>query len=449
MATITRNISSKVNGNGESEIMLRLTVSRDLRLRLKSGIFVDPSRFREGKFVMPRADRKMLTELQALSDRLVALESMLVNLCVNTPQNLLSKEVFEEAIFRHHHPAVAAVAPVNRDFFGTFNEYLETTQDGTKLSSHYRVLARLLDRYEKYKQKTSNPTFKLKLEEFSGEMVDAFKQFVIDEPKIYDRFPSLYKEASTVVRTQRKPRRPEQRGHNAVIAIMKRLRAFFNWCVRREYITRTPFATCKTIGAEKYGTPYYITIEERDKIADFNFSGKPALEVQRDIFIFQCLIGCRVSDLIEMTPDSVIDGAIEYMPNKTKGERPEVVRVPLNTRARALVEKYKGKSPDGRLFPFISTQKYNDAIKRIFKICDITRIVTVMNPKTGEDERRPINEIASSHMARRTFVGNLYKKVKDPNLVGALSGHKEGSKAFLRYRDIDEDMKKELVSLLN
>ena len=52
-------------------------------------------------------------------------------------------------------------------------------------------------------------------------------------------------------------------------------------------------------------------------------------------------------------------------------------------------------------------------------------------------------------MARRTFVGNLYKQVKDPNLVGALSGHKEGSKAFARYRDIDEEMKVELVNLLS
>ena len=46
-------------------------------------------------------------------------------------------------------------------------------------------------------------------------------------------------------------------------------------------------------------------------------------------------------------------------------------------------------------------------------------------------------------------VGNIYKKVKDPNLVSALSGHKEGSKAFRRYRDIDEEMKKDLVKLLD
>jgi len=42
----------------------------------------------------------------------------------------------------------------------------------------------------------------------------------------------------------------------------------------------------------------------------------------------------------------------------------------------------------------------------------------------------------------------LYKKVKDPNLVGSLSGHKEGSKAFARYREIDDDIKKELVNMI-
>jgi len=100
------------------------------------------------------------------------------------------------------------------------------------------------------------------------------------------------------------------------------------------------------------------------------------------------------------------------------------------------------------LLPFISQQKYNDAIKKVFELAEVTRIVTVINPTFREEEKKPINEVASSHLARRTFVGNLYKKVKDPNLVGSLSGHKEGSKAFTRYRDIDEEMKKELVNLL-
>lgn len=72
-----------------------------------------------------------------------------------------------------------------------------------------------------------------------------------------------------------------------------------------------------------------------------------------------------------------------------------------------------------------------------------------VTPPPGKAETRPINEIASSHMARRTFVGNLYSKVKDPNLVGKLSGHKEGSKAFSRYRDIDKNMREELINLID
>ena len=79
--------------------------------------------------------------------------------------------------------------------------------------------------------------------------------------------------------------------------------------------------------------------------------------------------------------------------------------------------------------------------------------------KPKQRGQNTINEVASSHLARRCFVGNLYKQVKDPNLVGALSGHKEGSRAFARYRvtdgvaeanakEIDEDMKRDLVSML-
>ena len=49
---------------------------------------------------------------------------------------------------------------------------------------------------------------------------------------------------------------------------------------------------------------------------------------------------------------------------------------------------------------------------------------------TGEPEPRPIYEVLSSHSARKAFAGNMYKNVKDPNLVCALTGHKEGSKAF-------------------
>ena len=84
----------------------------------------------------------------------------------------------------------------------------------------------------------------------------------------------------------------------------------------------------------------------------------------------------------------------------------------------------------------------------MFMGAGLNRIVTILNPTTREPEQHPLWEVASSHMARRCFIGNLYKKVKDPNAIGALSGHVEGSKAFARYRAIDEDIKKEMVTML-
>jgi len=100
------------------------------------------------------------------------------------------------------------------------------------------------------------------------------------------------------------------------------------------------------------------------------------------------------------------------------------------------------------LFPLIVEQKYNQYIKDAMREAGITRMVTIIDQKTRLEIQKPIWEVASSHMARRTFIGNIYKKVKDLNLVGALSGHKEGSKAFARYRTIDDDMKRELIGML-
>lgn len=133
------------------------------------------------------------------------------------------------------------------------------------------------------------------------------------------------------------------------------------------------------------------------------------------------------------------------MARKTNDKKKITVRVPLIDIAKEILNKYPNEE---RLLPFTIEQYYNEAIKKIFTRAGITRIVTVINPTTGLAEQRPINELASSHLARRCFVGNLYKQVKDPNLVGVLSGHKEGSKAFSRYREIDEEMKIDVLNLL-
>lgn len=171
------------------------------------------------------------------------------------------------------------------------------------------------------------------------------------------------------------------------------------------------------------------------------------LEEQREIFVFQCNVGCRVGDLMSYTKQSVQNGALEYIAAKTLHFSGRTVVVPLNSIALEIVEKYKDL-PDEQLLPFISEQNYNDNIKAAFKVAGITRLVTELDPVTRKEVKHPLNEIASSHLARRTFAGNIYRQVKDPNLVASLTGHAEGSRAFNRYREIDLGMKQDLVKIL-
>ena len=89
------------------------------------------------------------------------------------------------------------------------------------------------------------------------------------------------------------------------------------------------------------------------------------------------------------------------------------------------------------------------AYEKLLKYCGIDRMVTILDTHGYNTVQKPLYEIASSHTARKTFVGNLYKQVPDPNLIASLSGHVEGSRAFRRYRTIDDDMKRKLVEMIN
>ena len=121
-----------------------------------------------------------------------------------------------------------------------------------------------------------------------------------------------------------------------------------------------------------------------------DLSERPALAIQRDIFIFQCLVGCRIGDYFRMTKSNIIFGAVEYIASKTKEGNPITVRVPLNAMAKNIYEKYKDDERV-KLFPFISEPRYNDAIRKAFELAKLTRIVTVLNSTTREEEKRPMN----------------------------------------------------------
>lgn len=331
----------------------------------------------------------------------------------------------------------------------------------------YFVLSRAIARYEGFVRKTDNKRrdFIFDIDKVTRENIEDFSDYLRNEKQLSEEYPAIFKELlNNYPNDVRKGNHViEARGENTVIKMRTRLKSVFRFCLEEGYTNNRPFDGVK-IGVCKVGTPYYITIDERNKIAETDLSmvwdslSKDEIKAvrmplktlceQRDIFVFQCLIGCRVGDLLTMTEQHIHNGLLVYTPHKTKDEGKEAMqaRVPLHQKALALIEKYRGIDKHGRLFPFISAQKYNLAIKTIFRMAGVTRNVEIRNPKTGENEVRPINEVATSHLARRTFIGGLYFRVADPNLIGKMSGHVEGSKAFKRYRNIEDETLQDIIN---
>lgn len=448
------------------ELIIRLRNGNDYDILVKSGLFITPDNFKNGELVVNR--RKVGNDIKYHEDverKLNGLKSYIQLKLNETDKKQITKVWLSDLIDRYLHPEKYQLQDDAKDLtlYTLAETYLTQKQFSYDHTKGFRVLVRAVARYEGFRRYEASSVverrnlsevladdekFKFDPETVTRDDIEDFRDYLRNEKELSSKYNRLFKVMLENYPANIKSgyHEIEGRGDNAIIKLMKKLKAFFGWLYDTGRITNKPFDGIK-IGSEKYGKPYYLTKEERNKIEQTKMP-TAHLEVQRDIFVFHCFVGCRVSDLRKLTERNIVNGVLSYTPHKTKddGTTSVVAKVPLHPKAMELINKYKGKDKQGRLFPFISDQKYNDAIKQIFTIAGITRNVEVRNALTGEMEIRPINELASSHIARRTFVGIAYKQVADPNIIGKMSGHVEGSKAFVRYRDIDDDMLKDVIN---
>ena len=227
---------------------------------------------------------------------------------------------------------------------------------------------------------------------------------------------------------------------NTVIGIIKRLKPFFKgYAMKNQLIEQNPFNDFEFGENEReiYGEPIYLTKAERDLLFNAKIENDKLARV-RDMFVLQCLIGCRVGDFVKLTKDNIIDGFVIYYPNKTKDEKGKMCKVPLSEKAISIINKYN--LPDGSLVPYITGQRYNEYLKQLFKLetVKLNRPVQRLNPRTRKNETVRLSDIVSSHMARRTFIGLLHKTVKN-EVIASMSGHSKDSQAFHRYYKIEDD----------
>ena len=510
MSNFDLKLSSRIDETTHrSEILLRFHCGRNIDFRVKSGLYIQQNHFRyfvnrdatskkgidipdkvtsatkeiaeANGYVLKMYGEVVITERlitpdvkydQEQNKQLEAMQIAIMDAYKKEEKETIDAKWLEKVVYKFHHPdkrvsSISRRGKRQKSIYDLSEEYLEIKRFSYDHTKAFRVLVRDLARYEAFKNKVLREKFAWNIDKITRKDIEDFENYLRNEKTLSEKYPkqfeSILEQYPVEINVVHTFTKLQNRGENTIVKLKKKFKAFMQWLYETERTSNRPFDGIK-IGTEKYGVPFYLTKEERNLLADADIPALweglddedkklcskfplKTLEVQRDIFVFQCLVGCRVGDLCTLTSKNITDGILEYVPSKTSDEdAPVKPRIPLNPCALKLVAKYNGVDKDGRLFPFISPQKYNDAIKAILMICGITRIVPVRNSTTGETEMKRICDVASSHMARRTFVGAAYKAVRDPNIVGKMSGHVEGSRAFNRYRQIDDDILKQTIS---
>lgn len=444
MASIKYELSKKDHG-GVSEVKLRFSYKRGCVFRLRTDIFVPITSWNKekGQLVIPRMHTKERVTMSLQQSTLDDLRNYLCTASINAKGGENSS-YWQNAInvFLNGGPmAEEEEQPLrNETVQEAFDAFIDARATKSERAKQLRVVQRIILRYTLYIKRD------LELCEWDDSHLCALEKFLKIEHTFFDESGECLKEWKYLYNAVPEMRPPKVRGGNAIFSIMKRLRTFFNWCVLTGRLSVSPFQKHR-LQECTYGTPYYLTLEEMEALYNHDFSSQPSLAVQRDIFILQSNLGMRIGDFYSLTTANIVDDAIEYIPSKTLNESGRVARVPLTSRAKEIIVRYKNDCHLS-LVPLISEQQYNKKIKVILRTAGINRVVTILNPTTRIEEQHPIWEVASSHMARRNFIGNLYAHVKDPDLISSMTGHVDGSKAFARYRSIDDTVKKEVLMVL-
>lgn len=251
--------------------------------------------------------------------------------------------------------------------------------------------------------------------------------------------------------------------NNYINKLFSNIKIFLSWCRENRIITEVKkFKSEKTIRNdvlvylntdevtkmyEYKDFDYPIVYDNVEIIKDYdknsNVLYRNNLELVKDIFTFQCSVGCRWGDIHNMTVGmfKIEKGFFVWTMAKTKAN----VMVPENSISVGVFAKYsKGKSLKDKLFPKYSQQNFNQHLKQIGKQLSFNRLIK-KEILVGGDIREETKtdkylwELLSSHCGRRSFIKNLIDMgTMDNWSIMKLSGHKTIS-AFQNYVSVTKD----------
>ncbi|MDR1729448.1 MAG: site-specific integrase [Prevotellaceae bacterium] len=158
--------------------------------------------------------------------------------------------------------------------------------------------------------------------------------------------------------------------HNVAAKMIQYLKKMVTFARNTGIIQHHPF-TGYTISLKKVDKGY-LTEQELKQIIEKQFD-RIRLEQIKDVFLFACYTGLSYIDIANLQESNIRQSFDNNMWLIGKrGKTGITYNVPLFKIPTMILEKYKGKFPEGKILPVISNQKLNSYLKEIADLCGIT-----------------------------------------------------------------------------
>ena len=148
MAKVTYVLAQGENSAGESQVNFRVYVSRELRVRVPSGIWVDRKRWGKKNDInipnIPGEERDALLAKRAKLKELVDVIETSVEAADD--KSIVTREWLEKLIRRTLRPKTTTVEDKKIGFYPLTDEYLATHKLSKSRVKHFNVLVRTLKR---------------------------------------------------------------------------------------------------------------------------------------------------------------------------------------------------------------------------------------------------------------------------------------------------------------
>jgi hypothetical protein len=280
MAATNHLLSKGQNSSGESQIIVRTYVRHGYRIRIRSGIWIDPKRWgKKNRITIPAIPGEEQEDLLRKKDLLRRFTVWIEDEIAKVEDKTAINGKWGEKMVRRFYKPAKATKEREKSFFDVIELYLATQKLSEFRIRNFRVLARCLQRFELVKKKEGRG-FRMTFANLSPEVLRQVEYFLADEtgafkkhPEIYERIPYSAKVAVKTPVRKRPPTldkegnavpkgMPKPRGQNTIADMMTRLRAFTLWAIDNGHTSNNPFKHY-VIGEIVYGTPIYISNEER------------------------------------------------------------------------------------------------------------------------------------------------------------------------------------------